>query len=64
MKNVPKRLVKSVLITLGFTSATSATDTAIQKEIFGSVITTLIISNEEMDDVVKKLDLLENLVYW
>ena len=63
MKNVPKRLVKSVLIT-GFTSATSATDTAIQKEIFGSVITTLIISNEEMDDVVKKLDLLENLVYW
>ena len=63
MKNVPKRLVKSVLITLGFTSATSATDTAIQKEIFGSVITTLIISNEEMDDVVKKLDLLENLVY-
>ena len=63
MKNVPKRLVKSVLITLGFTSATSATDTAIQKEIFGSVITTLIVSNEEMDDVVKKLDLLENLVY-
>ena len=63
MKNVPKRLVKSVLITLGFTSAASATDTAIQKEIFGSIITTLIISNEEMDDVVKKLDLLENLVY-
>ena len=53
MKNVPKRLVKSVLITLGFTSV-SATETAIQKKIFGSVITTLMVSNEEVDDVVKK----------
>ena len=62
MKNVPKRLVKSVLITLGFTSA-SATETAIQKKIFGSAITTLMVSNEEVDDVVKKINLLENLVY-
>ena len=54
MKNVPKRLVKSVLITLGFTLA-SATETTIQKKIFGSVITTLMVSNEEVDDVVKKI---------
>ena len=33
--------------------ATSATDTGIQKKIFGPDITTLTISNEEMNDIMK-----------
>ena len=53
MTSVFKLLVKSVLIPLGLTAATSATDAAMQKKIFESVMTTLIISNEEMDDVMK-----------
>ena len=48
MKNVVKPLAKSVLILLGLTVGASATDAAIHKKIFGSGITTLTISNEEM----------------
>ena len=51
--NVLKPLVKSVLIPLGLTTAASATDAAIHKNMFGSGITTLIVSNEEMSDVMK-----------
>ena len=51
MKNIFKLLVKSVLTPLESTAATSATYTAMQKKIFESVMTTLIISNEEMDGV-------------
>ena len=40
------------MITLGLTVAASATDAAIQK-ILGSGTTTVIISNEEMEDVMK-----------
>ena len=36
MKNVLKTLAKIVLIPLGLTVATSATDAAIQKKLFGS----------------------------
>ena len=53
MKNVTKRLAKSVLIPLGLTAAASATDAAIHQQIFGSGTTTLIISNEEMNDVME-----------
>ena len=59
MKNVLKPLAKTVLIPLGLTSAASATDAAIQKKIFGSGTTTLIISNEEMNDVMKIFKSLE-----
>ena len=52
MKNVLKTLAKSVLIPLGFTAA-AATDAAIQKKILGPGMTTLIISNEEMNDIMK-----------
>ena len=48
MKNVFKSLAKSVLIPLGLTAAASATDATIQNKIYGLVMTTLIISNEEM----------------
>ena len=53
MKNVIKSLAKSVLIPLGLTAAASATDAAIHKKMFESNMTTLIISNEEMHDIMK-----------
>ena len=40
MKNVLKRLTKSVFIPLGLTALASATDAAIQKKLFGSGMTT------------------------
>ena len=55
MKNVPKLLPKSVLISLGLT----ATDAAIQKNVFGPGMTTLINSNKEMDDIMKMIKSLE-----
>ena len=59
MKNVPKSLAKWVLIPLGLTAAASATDAAIQKNIFGSSMTTLIISNEETNDIMKIVKFVE-----
>ena len=61
IKNVLKPLVKSVLILLGLTAAASETDAAIYKKMFGSGTcashwrkrTALIISNEEMNDIMK-----------
>ena len=50
MKNVLKPLSKSVLIPLGLTA--SAIDAAIQTKVFWPGMTTLIISNEEIDDVM------------
>ena len=38
---------------LGLTAAASATAAAIHKKMFGSGITTLIISNEETNDIIK-----------
>ena len=55
MKSVLTPLAKSVLIPLGLTAA----DAAIQKKIFGSGATVLIISNEEMEDIMKILKSLE-----
>ena len=73
--NVLKPLAKSVLIPLGLIEAASATDVAINKKMFGSgsrcpsdwalcssnlaLHTTLIISNEEMDDILKIIKSLE-----
>ena len=75
MKNVLKPLAKSVLTPLGLTTAASPTDTAIHKKMFGSGhrtldlssrpsdlashTTTLIISNEEMNDIMKIVQHLE-----
>ena len=60
MKNVLKPLTKSVLIPLGLTAAVSATDTAIHEKMFASGMTTLMISNEEMNDIMKKVKSLIN----
>ena len=48
-----KLLAKSILIPLGFTAASSAADTGIHKEILGSGMTILTISNEEIGDIMK-----------
>ena len=49
------------MIPLELTATASATDAAIQKKIFGSWTTALIISNKDMEDVMKKVKLLEEL---
>ena len=51
---------KSVLIPLGLTAAVSATDAVIQRNIFRSGMTPLIISNEEMSDFMKIATSLED----
>ena len=61
MKSVIKPLAKSVLIPLGLTAAASAADAGIHKKILGSGHnTTLIISNDEMDDILKIVKSLEH----
>ena len=51
---------KSILAPLGITAAASAIDARILKKIHGSENTTLIISNEEMNDILKIIEALEN----
>ena len=68
IENGLRALFKNVLITLGLTATTSATDAAISKKMFGSGTrprvlasrpsdlakqTTLIVSNEEINDIMK-----------
>ena len=60
IKNVIKPLTKSVLIPLGLTAAPSAADAGIHKRILGSGNITLIISNEEMNDIIKIVQALED----
>ena len=71
IKNVIKPLAKSVLIPLGLTAAASAVDAGIHKKILGSGKrplhsalphnnTTLIISNDEMDYILKIIKSLED----
>ena len=60
IKNVIKPLAKNVLISLGLTAAASAADAGIHKKILGSGNTTLIISNEEMNDIMKIIQALED----
>ena len=68
LKNVIKPLAKSVLIPLGLTAAASAADAGIHKKILGpgnrpsssaSHMTTLIISNDEIHDIIKIVKSLE-----
>ena len=63
MKSVIKPLAKSALIPLGLKAAASAADARIHKNILGSCHnnnTTLIISNDEMDDILKIVKSLED----
>ena len=60
LKNILKPLAKSVFIALASTAAASRTISAIQKKIFGSGMTTLITSNEEMINTMKKINFIED----
>ena len=63
MKSVIKPLAKSVLVSFGLTAAESAAGAGIHKKIVGSGHNnnaTLIISNDEMDDILKIVKSLED----
>ena len=65
IKNLIKSLAKSVLIPLGLIAAASIADAGIHKKILGSGnMTTLIISNDEIEDIIKIVNLLKILVYY
>ena len=53
-------IAENVLPPLGITAVASATGAGIQKKIHGSWTTTLIISNEEMSDIIKIIQTLED----
>ena len=53
-------LAKNILALLGITAAASAIDAGIQKKILGSGTTTLIISNEGMNDILKIVEALQD----
>ena len=59
MKNVLTPLAKSVLVPLGSTAAAWAADAAIQKKTYGLGTTTLVFSNEDLNNVIKILKSLE-----
>ena len=52
-------LGKNILAPLRLSAAMSATDAATQKKMYGSGNTTLIISNDDMDDLIKIITVLE-----
>ena len=58
-----KPLAKNALIPLGLKAATSVTSRVIQMKFFDSGMGTLIILNEEMDDIMRKVKSLKKLVY-
>ena len=58
--NVLKPLAKSVIKPSGLSAAASATDAAIHNKILGSGFTTLVISNEEIEDIMKIVKSLED----
>ena len=53
ISNILKTLAKSVLTPIGLTTPASATNAAIHKTMFRFGFRTLIISNEEMNDIMK-----------
>ena len=59
MPLVLKPLAKTALVPLWLATAVSARDAAIHKKILGSGNTILIISNEEMNDIMKIIKSLE-----
>ena len=59
IKNVLKPLTKSALIPIGLTAAAPATDAAIHKKMLESGVTTLILSNEKMNNIMKIVKSLE-----
>ena len=64
MQNVIKLLAKCALISLGLTAAASAADAGIHDKILGLGKTWLVISNDEINTLFKKLNLLKMPVYY
>ena len=60
IKNVINPLAKSVLILLELTAAASADDAGLHEKNLRTDTTTLIISNDEMEDIIKIVKLLED----
>ena len=60
LMKVAMLLAKNVLAPLGLSAAISAIDGSIKKKMLGSGATTLIISNDEMDDILKIVKSLKN----
>ena len=60
MKNVIKPLAKNVLIPLVSTAAALAADTGMHKKIFGPGRAILIISNHEMEEMIKIVESIED----
>ena len=60
LMQVAMPLAKNVLAPLGLSAAMSAIDGSIKKKMLGSGATALIISNDEMDDILKIVKSLEN----
>ena len=56
-------LGKNILVPLRITAVASSIDAGIQKQIHGSENMTLIISNEEMNGIIKNIQSLENLIF-
>ena len=59
MKSVLTPRAKSVLLPLALSAGMSAADAAIQRKMYGSGTTALLISNEEMEDIMKIVKFLE-----
>ena len=55
-------LAKNILAPLGITAAASAIDAGTQKKIHGSGATTLIISNEEINGIMKIVQAIKNSI--
>ena len=64
IKHAVKPLAKSVLMPLRLTAAALAINVAIQKKVFQSTMTALIMSNKELDDIMKIIKFLEESGYW
>ena len=60
LMKVAMPLAKNALAPLGLTAAMSAIDGSIQKKMLGSGTTILIISNDEMNDIIKIVKSLED----
>ena len=60
LMKVAMPLAKNVLAPLGLTAAMSTIDGSIRKKMLGSGTTTLITSNDEMNDIIKIVKSLED----
>ena len=64
LMKVAAPLAKNILAPLGITATASVIDAGIQKKIHGSATTILMISNKEMNDIMKIFKLLKILIFY